>query len=112
MKFAEKLFSLRKAAKMSQEDLAEILGVSRQAVQKWEAGASSPDMKNLIALSEHFSISLDVLLKDELTFEGNPAPGGNYGGAVTGQQYGPRRRSLFMNTKAKKTCGGAAACTH
>ncbi len=104
MKFAEKLFSLRKAAKMSQEDLAEILGVSRQAVQKWEAGASSPDMKNLIALSEHFSISLDVLLKDELTFEGNPAPG-NYG-AVTGQQYGPRRRSLFYEYKSEKNLWG------
>ena len=52
---------------MSQEDLGEILGVSRQAVQKWEAGTASPDMKNLIAISHYFETSLDSLLKEELS---------------------------------------------
>ncbi len=69
MEFREKLFTLRKARKMSQEDLAEILGVSRQAVQKWEAGTASPDMKNLIGISQFFETSLDVLLKEELTLD-------------------------------------------
>lgn len=73
MTFPEKLFSLRKANKMSQEDLADILDVSRQAVQKWEAGASSPDMRNLLAISKHFEISLDVLLKDEYGLQDEPA---------------------------------------
>lgn len=42
MEFQEKLHVLRKERKMSQEDVAEILGVSRQAVQKWEAGTGEP----------------------------------------------------------------------
>lgn len=69
MTFSEKLYALRKDKKMSQEDVAEILGVSRQAVQKWEAGTSLPDTKNLIALSEYFNLSLDALLKDDLHLE-------------------------------------------
>lgn len=69
MTFSEKLYTLRKDRKMSQEDVAEILGVSRQAVQKWEAGTSLPDTKNLIALSEYFNLSLDALLKDDLHLE-------------------------------------------
>lgn len=71
MEFQEKLHVLRKERKMSQEDVAEILGVSRQAVQKWEAGTASPDMKNLLGISRYFNISLDILLKDELTLEEN-----------------------------------------
>ena len=69
MEFREKLYALRKERKMSQEDLAAVLGVSRQAVQKWEAGSTSPDMKNLVALSRHYDISLDTLLKDDMPLE-------------------------------------------
>jgi transcriptional regulator with XRE-family HTH domain len=65
MKFHEKLYQLRKEQKMSQEDLAGIIGVSRQAVQKWEAGTSSPDMNNLIEISNYFGLSLDSLIKDD-----------------------------------------------
>jgi transcriptional regulator with XRE-family HTH domain len=65
MKFQEKLYQLRKERKMSQEDLAGVMGVSRQAVQKWEAGTSNPDMDNLIAISEYFGVSLDSLIKGE-----------------------------------------------
>jgi transcriptional regulator with XRE-family HTH domain len=65
MKFQEKLFQLRKERKMSQEDLAEVVGVSRQAVQKWEAGISNPDTDNLVAISNYFGVSLDSLLKEE-----------------------------------------------
>jgi transcriptional regulator with XRE-family HTH domain len=67
MKFQEKLYQLRKERKMSQEDLAGVMGVSRQAVQKWEAGTSNPDMDNLIAISEYFEVSLDSLIKGEET---------------------------------------------
>ena len=69
MEFREKLYTLRKERKMSQEDLGEILEVSRQAVQKWEAGTAAPDMKNLIAISQYFETSLDVLLKKELSLD-------------------------------------------
>lgn len=65
MKFREKLYIIRKERKMSQEDLAGIMGVSRQAVQRWEAGTASPDMSNLLAISEYFNVSLDSLLKEK-----------------------------------------------
>lgn len=64
MGFQEKLHRLRRERGLSQEALAEALGVSRQAVQKWETGASSPDTGNLIALSDYLGVTLDSLLKD------------------------------------------------
>ena len=54
MTFQEKLYQLRRERSLSQEGLASALGVSRQAVQKWESGAASPDTNNLIALSDFF----------------------------------------------------------
>ncbi|MCM1039342.1 MAG: helix-turn-helix domain-containing protein [Ruminococcus sp.] len=62
MTFAEKLRSLRKQAGMSQENLAEKLGVSRQAVTKWETDAGIPDIENIVAVSELFGVSIDELL--------------------------------------------------
>lgn len=64
MKFKDKLQALRKEKGMSQEKLAEKIGISRQAVAKWEIGQSYPDMDNLIALSDLFRISIDKLVKD------------------------------------------------
>lgn len=60
--FAEKLKALRKKAGMSQENLAEKLSVSRQAITKWETDAGIPDIENIIAISELFDISIDELL--------------------------------------------------
>lgn len=65
MTFAEKLKSMRKQAGMSQEQLAEKLGVSRQAVTKWETDAGIPDIENLMAISALFDISIDDLLSNE-----------------------------------------------
>lgn len=65
MIFAEKLKSIRKQAGMSQEQLAEKLGVSRQAVTKWETGAGIPDIENIMAISTLFGISIDELLSNE-----------------------------------------------
>jgi transcriptional regulator with XRE-family HTH domain len=64
MNFQEKLQVLRKEKGLSQENLAEQLGLSRQAVAKWEVGQSYPDINNLIALSDFFRISIDKLVKD------------------------------------------------
>ena len=61
MTFAENLKMLRKQAGMSQEQLAEKLGVSRQAVTKWETGAGIPDIENIMAISMLFDISIDDL---------------------------------------------------
>lgn len=65
MKFSEKLYNLRTKTKMSQEELAGELGVSRQAVSKWELGASLPDTEKLIEISEYFNVSIDYLVKNE-----------------------------------------------
>lgn len=64
MKFKDKLQVLRKEKGMSQEKLAEKIGISRQAVAKWETGQSYPDMDKLVALSDLFRISIDKLVKD------------------------------------------------
>lgn len=61
MKVSDKIQELRKSAGYSQEKLAELLHVSRQAVSKWEAGAALPTLDNLIELSKLFSVPLDTL---------------------------------------------------
>lgn len=65
MTFAEKLKSIRKQAGISQEQLAEKLSVSRQAVTKWETDAGIPDIENIMAISALFDISIDELLSNE-----------------------------------------------
>lgn len=64
MVFQDKLQLLRKKEGLTQEGVAEKLGVSRQAVSKWESGQSYPDMDKLIALSDLFDVSIDSLIKD------------------------------------------------
>ncbi len=64
MIFREKLVQLRKSRNMTQEQLAEALGVSRQAVSRWEAGDSTPDMINLLGLCDLFGVSADYLIHD------------------------------------------------
>ena len=56
MELYEKLYELRRASGMSQEELAEKLGVSRQAVSKWESGATQPELSKLIELSKLCSV--------------------------------------------------------
>ena len=65
MTLAEKLKSMRKQTGLSQEQLAEKLGVSRQAVTKWETDAGIPDIENVMAISALFDISMDELLSNE-----------------------------------------------
>ena len=70
IKTANRLCDLRKKHGLSQEELAEKLGVSRQAISKWERSESSPDTDNLIELSKIYGISLDELLNgDEETLD-------------------------------------------
>ena len=65
MSLGEKISDLRKRKGISQEKLAELLDVSRQAVTKWESGKGNPDTENLIRLSEIFGVSLDELCGKE-----------------------------------------------
>ena len=75
MNFAEKLQGLRKQRNISQEQLAEQMHVTRQAVSKWELGESLPDVDNIVRLSEILDVSLDYLMKDDVATDTN---GGNY----------------------------------
>lgn len=63
LEIANRLVALRKENNLSQEALAEKLGISRQAVSKWERAEASPDTDNLIALAKLYHVSLDELLK-------------------------------------------------
>ena len=72
MKLSEKIFTCRKKAGLSQEALAERLGVSRQAVSKWETGESEPEIGKLKLMAETFSVSVDWLLSEEETIPEKP----------------------------------------
>lgn len=65
MALAEKLYELRKKSNLSQEQLAEQLGVSRQAISKWESGLAAPESDKLVTISNYFQVSLDYLMKEE-----------------------------------------------
>ena len=75
VEIAQRLAAMRREQGYSQEELAERLGLSRQAVSKWERAESSPDTGNLIALAKLYGVSLDDLLRidddvvDDVAFE-------------------------------------------
>lgn len=69
MALSDKLYMLRKKSGLSQEQLAEQLSVSRQAISKWESGQSVPESEKLVAISNYFKVSLDYLLKDDNEYE-------------------------------------------
>ena len=67
MKFGENLKNLRKQKKLSQEKLAEKVGVSRQSVSKWEVGESYPEMNNILKLCKIFNCKINDLVHEDLT---------------------------------------------
>lgn len=69
IKIANRLVELRKKYGYSQEDLANKLGLSRQAVSKWERAEASPDTDNLICLAKLYNVSLDELLSTDQSIE-------------------------------------------
>ena len=70
MKLSEKILYLRKEKGYTQEELAELCNVSRQAITKWESDIALPETDKIIYLSKLFQVSIDVLLKDELLVSG------------------------------------------
>ena len=80
MSFAENLKQLRKDKQLSQEELAEILDVSRQAVSKWEQEIGYPEVEKLLLLSSKLNVSLDYLMATEISQQST-----NNKGNVTGQ---------------------------
>lgn len=73
---SENIYALRRKSGLSQEQLAEKIGVSRQAISKWEGGLSVPELDKLRALSEYFHVTIDELTGSRVPEDsGRPAPG-------------------------------------
>ncbi len=106
---AANLRHLRKANRMSQEEVAEKIGVSRQAVAKWENGDSLPDLINCEALADLYDVSLDDLVRYDAEAEGMPIPPRNKHlfGVVTlgerGQIVLPKKARDIFNLKPGDT---------
>ncbi len=71
MKFHDKLIKLRKSKGISQEELAEMMDVSRQAISRWELGNTLPDVPNLLRISEIFDVSADYLIRNDYEADNN-----------------------------------------
>ena len=99
MEFRTRLFELRRQAGLSQEELANLLGLTRQAVQKWEAGTSRPDMDNLAALADYFKVSLDYLVTGR---EASPPPAPT----IVNNYYHGRPERWHYEYKSKRTLFG------
>jgi transcriptional regulator with XRE-family HTH domain len=69
MSFADNLQAIRKEKQISQEGLAEIIGVSRQAISRWEQGSGYPETEKLIMLSKELNVSLDYLMLGEKSID-------------------------------------------
>lgn len=69
MTLADKIIKLRKQHGWSQEELADKMDVSRQAVSKWECAQTIPDIEKVLQLSQLFNVSTDYLLKDTMPYE-------------------------------------------
>ena len=65
VKLADKLIELRKSKGWSQEDFAEKMDVSRQAISRWENGTALPDAQNILRISKLFNVTSDYLLNDD-----------------------------------------------
>ena len=90
MELYENLTALRKKRGMSQEQLANELGVSRQAISKWESGSSMPEISKLIELSEFYGVSVDFLLK------GSDRKDTNMNGELRDLKLRERKEAIFM----------------
>ena len=109
MGFAEHLVSLRRARGWSQEQLADYVGVSRQAVSKWESGRSTPDLDKLLTLSSLFGIPLDALVRGEESAiaEAGPASDpGNGADVPQGERVVYVVRDDHWEYKSKRTLFG------
>ena len=101
MEFNNKLYELRKQKGFSQEELANRLNVSRQTISKWEVGESTPDMENLVAISELFEISLDELVLDIVPEEADTSAQ-----VVKSEFYSDIKENVLTDENRKKSKKG------
>lgn len=109
MTFGEKLKQLRLQHEYSQESLAELLHVSRQAVTKWENGNGMPDIENLKTISDVFGVTLDSLVRDVETIK---TTDGSFcwklagAGFIIGLTFGWLFKEFSINMGNFGICGG------
>ncbi len=101
--FGENLYQLRKLNRMTQEELADKLGVSRQAVAKWESGESLPDIEKSISIAGVFGVSLDDLVNFDSADTGLPPP--PKGKHIFGVVKVGERGQIVIPGKARKVFG-------
>ena len=101
MEFNNKLYELRKQKGFSQEELANRLNVSRQTISKWEVGESTPDMENLVAISELFEISLDELVLNKVPEEADTSAQ-----VVKSEFYSDIKENVLTDENRKKAKKG------
>ncbi len=99
--YNNKLYELRKQKGFSQEELANRLNVSRQTISKWEVGESTPDMENLVAISELFEISLDELVLNKVPEETNTSAQ-----VVKSEFYSDIKENVLTDENRKKAKKG------
>ena len=101
----ENLIMLRSIAGKTQEDIAEVIGISRQAYAKWERGETIPDIEKCGRLAEFYGVTMDSLIKDDVQLEGKrlaPAPKGKHmWGVVTVNDRG----QIVIPKEARETFG-------
>ena len=92
---AEKIATVRQKNKLTQEEIAEKLGISRQSVQKWESGLSYPSIDKLVSLSKLLNVSIDYLCKDENYVDSDA---GRVGGELRPQYKSIHEWELYSKT--------------
>lgn len=103
MKLSDKILTLRKRGGMSQEELAEKLNVSRQAVSRWELGSAQPDANNILQISKLFGVTADYLLNDDYDSD-NDLPKVKKSERITAGRF------LFIWSRWKSWCSSCSSC--
>lgn len=107
MTLGEKLSKLRKENNYTQEQLADLLGVSRQSVSKWESDIAYPETEKLIELGKLFDCSMDYLLKEEITEKNST---GESGFTKKAETIGKKVLSDRNKKNAKKILKSVVLC--
>ena len=101
LKYGKAIRQLRQKKGISQEELANRLNVSRQTISKWEVGESTPDMENLVAISELFEISLDELVLNKVPEEADTSAQ-----VVKSEFYSDIKENVLTDENRKKAKKG------
>ena len=109
MSFSENLKQIRKEHHLSQEELAELLDVSRQAVSKWEQGQGYPEVEKLLLLSSKLNISLDALMDIEINRDAKTKSENRLGLIVITSPHENVIATCYKVTASGKMRGGKAS---